>query len=561
MEAWKRGTCYAPRCSVSLSGSHKLDARTLTRRGLPVALALVLLIGCALRWLERSVDVRWNSDEGISYLMSTCHGLEFADALGSGATDLDRFVPAKRWQRLIESDGRFCPGTVSHDLSEADVHPPLYFWLLHVWTLAFGRSTAAGTALNLLLFGVGFGLLFQLARRTLASRWDALGVCALFATSLPAVQSSFEFRPYGLLGTVTIGYALALSECCRGARPSKRAYAWLACALIAGLLSHYLFAFVVLASGILALLRLGRSHPRRLGVLAGVVVAAIAIACLIFPFHRQLGRRGEADAAVFGEHPDDGASIAAIERALEQPLLADRWQWGAAVLAGAVGLWVSSRRSLPRPRIVPWHRGWQMLPLCAAVAVACVLPRWLAWSPPHAVGAKYMAAAFGLLPFVLVFALRVLGRARGAALLALCVAYALPALANGYSHRDNLALQGRVLRDRRVVTHSLNRLFVPRLLAELRPDSELLVSDPDTLLALAPQLGASQGFAYAVCAGSPFQAQARRRLLAEFRSRYASAHKLTGIGKCWQVYHFAASDQATATATAARAGATTSVEP
>src|SRR4051812_36081578 len=50
------------------------------------------------------------------------------------------------------------------DLLRADVHPPLYYFLLKLWTMVFGTGEVPVRSLSILLHFVAAGMVFQCAR-------------------------------------------------------------------------------------------------------------------------------------------------------------------------------------------------------------------------------------------------------------------------------------------------------------------------------------------------------------------------------------------------------------
>ncbi len=103
-------------------------------------------------------------DEAISYLAAAGHQRDYALTVGAGRPPAGEWVSAREWQRFMEPDRSFIFGQIAHDLADYDIHPPLYFWLLHGWILIFGTTEWAGPLLNLLI-DMGTALaLYRLAR-------------------------------------------------------------------------------------------------------------------------------------------------------------------------------------------------------------------------------------------------------------------------------------------------------------------------------------------------------------------------------------------------------------
>lgn len=90
-----------------------------------------------------------------------------------------------------------------------DVHPPLYFMLLHGWIELFGDGIFAVRCLSALAGIAAVGLGIWLVDR-LATRRAAMIAGLLLALLPTAVRYSQEVRMYSLLGLLLIAATLAL---------------------------------------------------------------------------------------------------------------------------------------------------------------------------------------------------------------------------------------------------------------------------------------------------------------------------------------------------------------
>lgn len=93
--------------------------------------------------------------------------------------------------------------------SSFDVHPPLYYLLLHGWMELFGDSILAVRSLSV-VFGVMAVALSMVFTRRLVNERAALAVGWLMAIMLIAVRYSQEARMYTLMGLLTIAATMAL---------------------------------------------------------------------------------------------------------------------------------------------------------------------------------------------------------------------------------------------------------------------------------------------------------------------------------------------------------------
>jgi mannosyltransferase len=177
-----------------------------------------------------------------------------------------------------------------------DIHPPLYYWLLHLWTGIFGTSETALRSLSALL---GVLLVLVIAHLGRCMQGKTLGLVAAFFAAISPFQVYYsqEARMYILLAleaaiTILCFWLLIVQEertlPAGGNRETTSSFAWfsfpaLALVLIwiAGVYTHYIFPLMVaLVSGlyliwIIATRSRGSVLKRliRWGLLLGVTLA------------------------------------------------------------------------------------------------------------------------------------------------------------------------------------------------------------------------------------------------------------------------------------------------
>jgi len=186
------------------------------------------------------------------------------------------------------SPAQLLHGTVTpvQGAGAANVHPPLYFLLLHQWVGLAGRSPFAVRFLSVVLGVATVALLCRLASRFFGRR-TAMGVALLAAINPFHVAYSQETRMYALLGLAAVASAWGLLRALEERR--LRWWALYVTAATLTLYTHNLGAFVLLALNLLALTR--RAWRRQLTTLAlaGAVVAALFGPWLIGVLPGQLG--------------------------------------------------------------------------------------------------------------------------------------------------------------------------------------------------------------------------------------------------------------------------------
>lgn len=206
-------------------------------------LVSALLVGViALLVSVRSVRTI-SHDSSISILAATGHQDAYAQSNLHG-----RWVRAEEWQRFWRPEEAGCFRIIARDLGTYDIHPPLYFWILHVWFWFFGVTTVTGPALNV-LFHLGTTVsIFWVSRLLRFPAWIAL-FCAAYWLLSPANSSiATDTRQYSLLATTSICFTGALIRFLLNA--GRKSFALLACVSMAGMLTHYHF-FIVAASSLI----------------------------------------------------------------------------------------------------------------------------------------------------------------------------------------------------------------------------------------------------------------------------------------------------------------------
>jgi mannosyltransferase len=177
---------------------------------------------------------------------------------------------------------RYSLGGIWHHAA-FDVHPPLYFMLLHGWIELFGDGIFAVRCLSALAGTAAVGLGIWLVDR-LATRRAAFLAGVLLALLPTAVRYSQEVRMYSLLGFWLIAATLALVYWIR--RPQRKRYlVFYVLLMSAALYTHYFAVLAALCHWIyLLVLRLQRGYRFRHIQRPGWWLANLVIALLYLPW-------------------------------------------------------------------------------------------------------------------------------------------------------------------------------------------------------------------------------------------------------------------------------------
>jgi len=465
------------------------------RRWSIVLLVLAVVGGVAVRLGRLSAKRTITYDEGISYLAATGHEAAHQRA-ARGAYPFGAWAESGQWRRFVMPEEAFCFDVIGHDLAHIDFHPPLYFWMLHLWSLLVGVATWTGPILNILLAALATVLLWCYARTILGDSCQAAFVAFVWALSAPVALTSIEARQYDLLALCTIAFAWRLAvyiDTRRALRPIDHMLLILVTA--AGALTHYHFAIVVAGGCLWACVRLiGRDRIRLVGTLvsacAGYALLALLHPRFYLPILRfrkaqgqplewslvapRIGKVGLAISRFF--MPVGGAWVFVLYVLLSVAFVA-------AVVAATVEL---KRGPGARPGVVDdpsrgiepvyWF-GWMF----GVVAVLYVL----GMSPAHAMRYKYLSHVWPFLAFLPVLLFRLCGRYRP---IVIGLAYVcLAASAVGAMQKDSNRLSRRsdfpfLHEAERVLVDDVTRGVLVRIIWHTGDDAQVYAATREHLL-------------------------------------------------------------------------------
>ena len=263
-----------------------------------------------------------------------------------------------------------------------DVHPPLYFMLLHGWMALFGDSLVSIRTLSVLP-GIATVWLGIWLVRLIATQRAALLAGFLLALLPTAVRYSQEVRMYSLMGLWLIGATIALVYWVKA--PHKHRYLVSYTVLMAAAFyTHYFTVFCVIAHWLYLLLN-GRSTgwliKRRAWWLANVAIVLLFLPWLpglldLLQHMGELKSGGDVD----WEPAVDARSLPAMTwqfliqdegDSLSWPLF---WLVPLALLGGAV--WMAVRDSTPH-KFTTLIVIYTLLPILAIYAVSFVSPLFI----------------------------------------------------------------------------------------------------------------------------------------------------------------------------------------
>ena len=183
---------------------------------------------------------------------------------------------AEHWERFLHADSSTSLRSIAWGLSRHDLHPPLYFWLLHYATQAVGVHVWTGALLNASLDLLKIFVVFFAARYWLRDNSLAAIAALMWAISPAAVETMQEARHYSLFGLVGLCFGWQYIRIIRrGGEPGAIDLVLLALITGIGALTHYSFAMVAVGAVILAWFYADRTviSPTLASMAVGVIVA------------------------------------------------------------------------------------------------------------------------------------------------------------------------------------------------------------------------------------------------------------------------------------------------
>jgi hypothetical protein len=465
------------------------------RRRLALAvLACALLLATGVRVAAGAEKRVLTHDESISYLAAACHQGDYARLTVRTESPYGRWVPASEWKALLRPDRPLCLRQIGRDLAREDIHPPLYFWLLHGWALVFGVGLWTGVALNIALAALTGIALFALARRVLGDPLEGALVAAVWSLSPAAIRVFAEARQYELLALLAV---LFVWQCLRFADPptrsERRDAALLAAAAAAGALTHFLFALVAVAGAGLLVARLWRADRALLAWGIASIAAGYAAFSLLHPeFARSLERGGGQGAApaldrLFGRLE---LTVDTLAELVLPPVLAHEPLAAAACAALAAMTALVLVRGLRTPAGAEVTRAGRTrfravaMPLVFVGLAGAHIVLFLSFvTPGGAMAFKHLSAVWPFAAFVPVLALEALfRRARAPTAAAGGVALAAAGAIAVLGHLPRSETPPALERARGVVLDNVARGVLPRVVWRLPDEARVFAADQRHLL-------------------------------------------------------------------------------
>jgi hypothetical protein len=134
---------------------------------------------------------------------------------------------------------------IASDLTVTDIHPPLYFWLLHIVYKIIGFHLFTGLLINLVCTCFILILTYKIARELLKDSNAALVACLFWLLSPAVVQIDLEARHYQLFGLLALTSVYLHYKLMYKTGNYYKTLSLIALVNMAGMLTHYYFLFII----------------------------------------------------------------------------------------------------------------------------------------------------------------------------------------------------------------------------------------------------------------------------------------------------------------------------
>ena len=476
-------------------------------------LFLLATIICAalLQGILTVAKANISHDETISYLSATVRQGDFERIFRNNEYPANHWAFAGEWKAWFAIDKPLAFRQIGLDLAESDIHPPLYFWALHVWTWLFEVHPWTGPTLNIMIQAVGAFGLFHLACQTLKDNFEAVAVVFIWSVSPAVLTAALEARQYTLLAVCTIFFLWLIVV---AVNPSKSLaspiWVLLAVATATGALTHFHFALIVVGGFLIFGLRLLRHDVKRAVFVGTAVLAGYLLSFVLHPqFYRsvqELGRRQALEA----QHLSSRLAILQRLYAVGNTftgfwIVVDIAQVILFCLATASAIWlvwVLLKNPERVRQFVQTHNfeGYEVGLFFGWIGGISILLYLTFVSPVHAMMERHMSAVwpfFPFLPILLLRTVRVSLRQRIMVLLGTAVLFSgVVSVWQGVQMNQlNLHNEDARVDVDRIVADGVYQGILPRIFLQLPDDALIFVATQDELLAApeawVPQLEAS----------------------------------------------------------------------
>lgn len=169
-----------------------------------------------------------------------------------------------------------------------DVHPPVYYWLLHIFVILVSSgafSVWGGIILNIVIYIFSIFFFYRLSESILENRYYALTSCLLWSMSIAAVSNTMFIRMYELLTFACISILYLSIKFLQKDKKTSKDYITIGMTIIFGFLTHYYFlVFAVPLFSILNFHLFKNKRYKELASLLKTILLSVCFSLITFPW-------------------------------------------------------------------------------------------------------------------------------------------------------------------------------------------------------------------------------------------------------------------------------------
>ncbi|HET7313196.1 glycosyltransferase family 39 protein [Salinisphaera sp.] len=276
---------------------------------LPIFLVFLIITGLAAQFYISIKKTGLSHDGAITYLAASGKQIDYSKNISNVA---GHWMPVIKIKKFFYNDNFFNFGEIKEGLVKTDIHPPLYFWLVHIAVWLFGFSIICAPLINFICLALTLGVIYIFVKQNTEDRITSLLAVAILCISPVCFDITNISRQYALFMLLSIILIVAAYKSITTYK--SQAIWWFAAvfaACILGLLTHYYFILVITAVFLAAFVTL-RTCIIKMSLLASSMFTGVAVFFLLMPgILEQFGRQ---------QHQKEPFSLASISSRLDHSI-------------------------------------------------------------------------------------------------------------------------------------------------------------------------------------------------------------------------------------------------
>ncbi|MBN2536275.1 MAG: glycosyltransferase family 39 protein [Spirochaetales bacterium] len=218
-------------------------------------------------------------DEVIAFISATGNQEAYHEVVKNKTPPYGKVVLVSEWKKLWTQQCMFCFKKIQSDLVDYDLHPPLYFWLLHLLISVFGVHGWTGLILNFFIELLTAIILYRFTFQLLNSREKAFISIIIWGFLPSTIDTFMTTRQYSLFIFFSLLLIYSIYLFMRNEKNSIWNYFISGFSICMGMLTFYYFVFIIAGCGIWILLKCRKDKRKK------IVQSIVILLCSLFCFY------------------------------------------------------------------------------------------------------------------------------------------------------------------------------------------------------------------------------------------------------------------------------------